>query len=989
MKKNPEDATVRIHVPPTERIASASLPQDPNTATPQSTNVDTSIPRSDRLFDHYAIYSKIGDGGMGVVYLARDKRLDRFVAIKRLNIQAQAIPALRQRFLCEARAVAALSHVHIIHIYALGEDDDGPYIVMEYIAGPDDPEIQKEPLVGGLSKPNAPLTLDQYVAKHGQYTLDDAVTLVTKIAKAVTYAHTSGVIHRDLKPSNILLDKTNEPKIVDFGLARLMHKGESDITVAGEKLLSLGYGAPEQETDARQSDERADVYGLGGLLYFLLTGQNPRYFREQDIPVQIREVALKALATDKEQRWQSAQAFIDALTQARERTKIEMPTVKTTWRCKWCDAINPLTLKYCAECGWDGSEACPECGADSFIGVQYCGNCGADTRAYETLTTILKKMRESSEQHRFERANLYAGRIHGFEPAGPTGRQLLNEMGSLREKAEKSIRKRNQLKEQIPMEIRAENFERAAIFIKQYRELSEEQYAFLAEEQNLPELILLRDIERLNQTIRHHDWTTATRIYAELIRTPGASNNHELLSLGRRIKLHRIHKRVHTGATIAFTAFILYLALLPLFARQFKDTARTTPYHIARLGIWFYERSLLAAPLQHYAHNWLGANSTVRSCLTSAIASTEDFSDYSSVVQSAEFVAFEQKKNEYVHQLDSLMTAQSTALRTWSQDYLRELDVLMERRRTAGDFDGWASAQEERKQFEENNKIDEPTNESPEDITDLRLLKSKYRQRSEEQRMLHNRRIITLCKKYISELTDLQRNYMQSGKMDIASAINTEIRRVRALPQYSEVEAETQTAAVPSENEKPQTSFLPAGGELKGEDLTKQREQFEKELTEIENSALQAFGQWPERYVEELTALMDRFQRAGDYSGWETVREELFRFETDRIIYPRHFMTQLQGLLDIQRKYHQLRDTLRRAKSKQIIDATEKYVLSLQKHQKDLTVGGQMEAASMVQAEIKRVRSRLDFIEAQTLMAVPPSDTNTLNTVTTVLPTKS
>jgi hypothetical protein len=129
---------------------------------------------------------------------------------------------------------------------------------------------------------------------------------------------------------------------------------------------------------------------------------------------------------------------------------------------------------------------------------------------------------------------------------------------------------------------------------------------------------------------------------------------------------------------------------------------------------------------------------------------------------------------------------------------------------------------------------------------------------------------------------------------------------------------------------------------------------------------------------------MDKFQRAGDYSGWETVREELFRFETDRVIYPRHFMTQLQALLDIQRKYHQLRDTLRRAKSKQIIDATEKYVLALQKHQKNLTVGGQMEAASMVQAEIKRVRSRLDFIEAQTLMAVPPSDTNTTNTVTTV-----
>ena len=984
MKRKPEDATVRIQVPPTERIAPAAMPQGMETAVPLLTPTDSSLSRSDRLFDHYAIYSKIGDGGMGVVYLARDKRLDRFVAIKRLNIQVQAIPALRQRFLYEARAVAALSHVHIIHIYALGEDDDGPYIVMEYIAGPDDPEIQKETRGSGLAKPNPPLTLDQYVSKHGQYTLDDAITLVTKIGKAVAYAHSSGVIHRDLKPSNILIDKTNEPKIVDFGLARLMHKGEADLTAPGEKLLSLGYGAPEQETDASQSDERADVYGLGALLYFLLTGQNPRFFREQDIPVQIREVTLKALATDKEQRWPSAQALVDALIQARERTKIELPTVKTTWRCKWCDAVNPLTLKYCAECGWDGSEACPECGSDSFIGVQYCGNCGADTRTYETLTSILKKMREAAHQHRFERVILYAGRIHGFEPAGPTGRQMLNEVGTLRDQAEKSIRRRNQLKEQIPMEIRAENFERAALFIKQYRDLSEEQYAFLAEEQSLPEQILLRDLERINQTIRQHDWSTATRLYTELIKTPGATNTEECIRIGRRIRIHRIHKRVHTGASIVFTAFILYLALLPLFAQQFKDTPWTAPYHLARPGLWFYERSLLSWPLQVYAHNWLGGNATIRSCLTSAIESTEDFPDFPSVSQSPEFVALEQKKNDYVHQLEDLMAAQSTAVRTWSQEYLRELDVLMERRRTAGDFEGWASAQEERKHFEETNKIEEPVNEAPDDITDLRLLQSKYRQLSEEQRLLHNRRIITLCKKYISELTDLQRNYMQTGKMDVASAINTEIRRVRALPQYSEAEPETQAPTVTSDTEKTQTSFLQAGEENQGEDLAKQRGNFEKELTEIENTALQASGQWPEKYIEELTALMDSFQRAGDYSGWETVREEIFRFEADRIIQPRHFTTQVQGLLDLQRKYHQLRDTLRRAKSKQIIDATENYVVSLQKHQKTLTVSGQMEAAAMVQAEIKRVRSRLDFIEAQTLMTAPPSDTNNTNTVTAV-----
>jgi serine/threonine protein kinase len=989
MNNKEEEATVRIHVPPTERIVplSAATPGAP--AAPATSEAEPSHTHSDRLFDHYSIYSKIGDGGMGVVYLARDKRLDRFVAIKRLNIQAQTIPALRQRFLCEARAVAALSHVHIIHIYALGEDDDGPYIVMEYIAGPDDPELQKEPSAGGLNKPNAPLTLDQHVAKHGQYNVEDACTLVSKIGRAVTYAHASGVIHRDLKPSNILLDKTNEPKIVDFGLARLVHHtGETEnLTVPGEKLLSLGYGAPEQETDAKQSDERADVYGLGGLLYFLLTGQNPRYFREQDVPVQIREVVVKALATDKEQRWQSAQAFVDALTQARERTKITLPTVKTTWRCKWCDAVNPLTLKYCAECGWDGSEACPECSADSFIGVQYCGNCGADTRAYEMLGGILAKIRQATEEHRFERVILYAGRIHGFEPAGPTGRQYLNEIGTLREQAEKSIRKRNQLKDQIPIEIRAENFERAALFISQYRALSEEQHVFLSEEQSLPELIFKRDMERIQQSIRHHDWLTAGRLYAELAKAAHAQSSEDFIRLGKRIKTQRFLKRIHTGATFVFTFFILYLAILPLFARQFKDTKRTAPYHFARPGLWFYESSLLASPLQYYAQNWLGKRTTLRSYLTSGLESVGNSPDTATQAQKPEFIALEQKKTEFGQQLNDLVHAQEATVASWSEAFLKELEALTERRRTAGDFEGWTSAQEERKKFEESGTIDEETNEYTEDTTDLRMLKSKYRQSADEQRILHHRRLWTLSKKYIADLTELQRTYMQGGQMNIASAINAEIRRVRTLPQYLAAEKDAQSTVATGDKDKIPTPFPATGTPSQENDLVKQREGFEQKLVELENNAQQAAGQWADDYLHALNGLMDRYQRAGDYMGWETVREEATRFEADRIIQSKHFVLDPEKLLEAQNKYYQLRDTLRRAKAKKIVEATEKHVESLQKYQKGLTVKGQMEAAAMIQAEINRIRSRLDFTEAQSLLAVPlpdPTRTNGTNGVTAV-----
>ncbi|MEI7901733.1 MAG: serine/threonine-protein kinase [bacterium] len=505
-------STARIYVPPTGRLEPVDQQGAPTVRVIPGESPLYEEPQNDKLFDQYTIYSKIGNGGMGVVYLALDRRLGRFVAIKRLNHQAQSISSLRQRFLHEARAVAVLSHVHIVHIYALGEDDDGPFIVMEYIEGPDHTQVKSAPQSGGVMQPNPPLTLDQHVAKHGQLSTEEAVELLIKIGRAVAYAHASGVIHRDLKPSNILLDKSSEPKIVDFGLARLMRKEEAKLTVQGEKLLSLGYGAPEQESDASLSDERADVYGLGALLYYTITGQNPRYFREQDIPVPLRDVVVKALATDKEQRWPSATAFTEALHQVQTQTHVETPTVRTTWRCKWCDAVNPLSIKFCSECGWDGSEACPECDADTFVGVQYCGNCGADARAYEALLMLLKKMREARSQQRFERVISYAGRVHGFEPAGPSGRRFIAEVAELRDMAEMSIRRRDQLKEQIPMELRAENYERAEMYIKQYRELAEDTRSFESEAQQLPELMLRRDLQQARRAIKNREWSAAARI---------------------------------------------------------------------------------------------------------------------------------------------------------------------------------------------------------------------------------------------------------------------------------------------------------------------------------------------------------------------------------------------------------------------------------------------------------------------------------------------
>ena len=931
--------------------------------------------RNDKLFEHYTICSKIGNGGMGVVYLARDRRLGRFVAIKRLNHQAQTMPSLRQRFLHEARAVAALSHVHIVHIYALGEDEDGPFIVMEYIAGPDETDVQSEAQSGGLVHPNPPLTLDQYVARHGQLSADESAELLVKIARAVAYAHACGVIHRDLKPSNILMDKSNEPKIVDFGLARLMRKEESKLTVPGEKLLSLGYGAPEQESDASQSDERSDVYGLGALLYFALTGQNPRYFREQDVPVGLRELVVKALATDKEQRWPSASAFAEALHQVQTKTRVETPTVKTTWRCKWCDAVNPLTIKYCAECGWDGSESCQECGDETFVGVQYCGNCGADARAYESILQLLKKMREAMAQQRYDRVISYAGRVHGFEPAGPSGRRYLTEVSDLRDLAEKNIRRRDQLKEQIPIEIRAENFERAMLFIKQYRELAEDKGSFESESHQLPEQMVRRDLQRARRALKSREWELASRICADLL-SEAAPDHPECLEIRRKIRVHKMFANVAFAAAVALVIGAMYLGSLPVSLRVSGGALGAVPRLFYRPGLWMYEQSLLAGPLQRYASLWLGGASLAERF--DPLPAADETGAAENMKKPGELA---QKQQEYARQVAELEAEQASFMRAWPGEYARELDGLMERRRTAGDFEGWAVVQDERKRFDDTRQLGE---QGSSELSELTVLRNKYRQMLTDQRLLHSRKVVTLCKKYVNDLTDLQKQYMQEGKMDVATSVNAEIRRARGTPQ--QLAAEAVLASTPSdtgEAETPPQMLLVGTGENRVQEVANMRGDFDRELAEIERASAAKVSEWPEKYVAGLNELMDQFQRAGDYGGWESVRDEINRFEADRTIMQRNIVLQPSELMELQKKFFNLREEIKRTRAECVVGATEKHVKKLQDLQRKLTVEGQMDTAAIVNAEIRRVRARVDYIEAQSEISPqgPPEPTTAFRQV--------
>ena len=927
-------------------------------------------PQHESLFQHYTILGKIGDGGMGVVYLAKDKRLGRFVSIKRLNAQAQRVPSLRQRFLQEARAVAALTHIHIVHIYALGEDQDGPYIVMEYIAGPDD---KTTPRIGETDRPTPPLTLDQRLARDGQLPVSDAVDLIIKIGRAVAYAHSCGVIHRDLKPGNVLLDKSNEPKIVDFGLARLMQNEEDKLTVPGEKLLSLGYGAPEQEQDASLTDERADVYGLGGLLYFALTGQNPRYFREQDIPVPFRDVLVKALATDREQRFPSAAAFTEALQATQNKTHVELPTVKTTWRCKWCDTVNPLSLRYCAECGWDGGEACPECGVETFVGVQFCGACGADARTYESLQHIFQRMQTAMEQHQFERVLSLGGRVHGFEAAGPAGRRLQKQVQELREQAERNLARRDELREQIPLELRAENFERALTFIREIRTLDENQRLYEDDERRIPELTLARDLGRARRAIRIRDWETAARLCDEILRR-FSPESPEALQLRRRVSLHYGAVQSSRVAAAALGVALLYLFSLPPVA-----SSQRAPLHSILRGLYrpawnCYSGGPFATLLTRYSTWW--GQPDLSAAFAIPVPQEEP-------AQPASFAELDRRQLVFNQQLQAINTDQHRDADKWPLDYLHELNALAERRRTTGDFDGWAITTAAIKQFNISRQINDST--AGNDLPELSQLIVKYHEIVTGQRLDRCRRIVSTTRKYINDLAEMQRALTREGKMDAAAAVNVEIHRVQGGSELHDAETELAAATVSAGPAKPAPSTtLPPVEPEKVAVLTPLRTRYQEQLDSTLSDYENKLKLWPAKYKSAIEELMALFQKQGSYDDWQKAKAELDRLDADQQMQPKDVVSQPQLLARLQQAHLALLTEYSKVRATSIVKAAAERIAALETLQKKNTLDGNMEVAAAVNAEIKQLRNSPEYVAAkQELEPPPPATTNLQTTATT------
>ena len=242
-------------------------------------------------FPQFEILGLLGEGGMGIVYKARQKSLDRIVALKILEPEAGQAPAFTERFGREARALARLNHPGIVTVFDFGESDGLYYLVMEFVDGVN----LRQLLAGGKMKPA------------------EALRIVPQLCEALQYAHDEGVVHRDIKPENILLDKKGRVKIADFGLAKLLGKATPDVALTGTNQVmgTLRYMAPEQLEGSRDVDHRADIYSLGVTFYEMLTGELPigRFAppsKKVEIDVRLDEVVLRSLEREPELRYQHA-----------------------------------------------------------------------------------------------------------------------------------------------------------------------------------------------------------------------------------------------------------------------------------------------------------------------------------------------------------------------------------------------------------------------------------------------------------------------------------------------------------------------------------------------------------------------------------------------------------------------------------------------------------------------------------------------------------
>jgi serine/threonine protein kinase len=291
---------------------SGARPAAPDLSGLVATQADRAMPTIGHI-GRYALKYQLGSGGLGTVFAAHDPLLSRLIAVKTLNvtIKEEEREAFNTLFINEARAAGGLSHPHIVTVFDAGISDNRAYIAMELLKGRDLRQLRQE---GWRATPA------------------QAALIVRRVADALAFAHSKGVIHRDIKPANIFMVGRTQPRVLDFGIARVAHRHDGDDSMPGAG--SPYYMAPEQ-VRRQPADRRADVFSLGVVLYELLTDVKPFQGQtlkeitnavltheplpankvEKAVPKMLADITARAMSKDPEQRFRSARSFARELRQ--------------------------------------------------------------------------------------------------------------------------------------------------------------------------------------------------------------------------------------------------------------------------------------------------------------------------------------------------------------------------------------------------------------------------------------------------------------------------------------------------------------------------------------------------------------------------------------------------------------------------------------------------------------------------------------------------
>ncbi|HIF02414.1 MAG TPA: hypothetical protein EYQ84_03495 [Nitrospinaceae bacterium] len=327
------------------------------------------------LSSRYIFEGELGKGGMGAVLLARDNSLGRHVAIKRIHGSMVRSKKAIDRFVTEARSIAALSFENIVQIYEFGRDEDGPFVVLEYVSGG---------------------TLLERI-RRGKLETEVAVEIICHLCNALSIAHGNGIIHRDIKPANILLTKEGIPKLTDFGLAQ-DQKAENTQADVGEIIGTIEFMPPEQRAGSSNGDERSGLWSLAATGYQMVTGKSPKVIREREMPVNLRNVLLKALEDRPRDRYQTASELKLAFQSAVARGAILKGDLEEGI-CASCNVVNDITRKYCRNCSESLIESCLSCEFECPVWEDVCGECGtSQSKAKTALLLEYQNAIDTAEQ---------------------------------------------------------------------------------------------------------------------------------------------------------------------------------------------------------------------------------------------------------------------------------------------------------------------------------------------------------------------------------------------------------------------------------------------------------------------------------------------------------------------------------------------------------------------------------------------------------------